>query len=760
MKKTVLMILCASILIFSCFNRHSSGRDLSRLGFYSAPERIIEKLKSAEPGYREHYMLGLAHKELKQYRNAIYHFANSAFVYERKKNLRIFAGPVYQFADEFHIKSDYFDDAMFELAGIFYLFREYDHVVKFVDLMEKQPTALYREAAVLKSRALCELKKFDKAVENINDALPEFQHKGSQAILRIRLASTYGQMQDNKKALDEYFRVIDLDPDSWRSSIASGQITEILKGFRYDLTPAQKLSLGISLYHARKYPAASAMISDALSAPGMKDGSDNATIYLIKTFVRTRQYNQSQSLVDRQKKRTDYHLFARTEADELWASGQHAMAVQKYRQLASSSTESAKDALKRIVLYTEERKLPGFQNLLREYISRYPADENADLFSWLLARSYIRARDFSSARTVIDEYLVRMPGGKYSDHMRFWQYKIHSMSGKREEALGTLRDMSVKNPDSSYTWILLDQLSHDPSMADSTQKLDECSTDECRLLYNALLTVAEKDLEKRDERIRKYLSGDTRPYRDFENRIESLKLTSDNAGTLKRLGKYFAIGHIDAVNREISVLPDDDETKQDIHTALAHFSGKYHNYYLSAYSTVQLLNSLKLENNMMLMHRNTIRRLYPEAFSSCVKKYSGKYNISRATLYAVIRSESFYNNEALSPAGAVGLMQLMPSTARAIAREIGETSYNLRRPCTSVKFGAHHLAWLNRTYGGKIELMIAAYNAGPGNLQKWQDKFQTDDIHLFTELVPFDETRYYILRTKKNLLQGELAYGK
>ena len=759
MGRTLLTAICSCIIAMSC-GRQAPGRDLPRLGFYYPPERIIEKLKDVEPGFREHYMLGLAHKELKQHRNAIFHFANSAFVYERKKNLRIFAGPVYQFADEFHIKSDYYDDAMYELAGMFYLFREYDHVVKFVDLMDRQPTALYRDAAVLKSRALCELKKFDLAAESINALLPEYPQKSSQALLRIRLASTWNQAGDSAKALEEYFRVIDLDPESWRAGIAAGQITEILKATARALTPAQKLSLGKALYHARSYSAASAIISEALSAPSLKEGRDDATIYLIKSYVRERRLPQAQALVAGTRKRPDHHLFARAEADTLWFSGQKAAAVQKYRVLASSSTESAKDALKRVVLYTEERKLPGFQDLLREYMTRFPGDENSDLFSWLLARSYIRARDFSSALPVITAHLAGMPDGKYSDHMRFWLYKISTMKGERDTALSALRDMTVKNPDSSYTWILLDLLSRDPVAADAGEKLRSCDRDECRQMYHALLTLGEKDLAKRDVRIRNVNPGNTRAYNDFESRIAGPSLSSDSASALRRLKKYFEIGNIDAVNREVSALPDDDDTTLDTHTALAHFAGRYGNHYLSAYSTVQLLNALKIDTNLFLMHRDTIRRLYPEAFPKCVKKYSEKYTISRATLYAVIRSESFYNNEALSPAGAVGLMQLMPATARAIARELGESSYNLKKPCTSVKYGAHNLAWLDKTYGGKIELMIAAYNAGPGNLQKWREKFNTDDIHLFTELVPFDETRYYMLRTKKNLLQGELAYGK
>jgi soluble lytic murein transglycosylase len=100
----------------------------------------------------------------------------------------------------------------------------------------------------------------------------------------------------------------------------------------------------------------------------------------------------------------------------------------------------------------------------------------------------------------------------------------------------------------------------------------------------------------------------------------------------------------------------------------------------------------------------------------------------------------------------------MPLTARGIARETGITDYNLKDPCTSIKFGAHYIAWLDRYYKGQIELMVAGYNAGAGNVDTWLKRFKDKDIDYISEFTPYPETRDYIFRTKKFMIQYRAAY--
>lgn len=104
--------------------------------------------------------------------------------------------------------------------------------------------------------------------------------------------------------------------------------------------------------------------------------------------------------------------------------------------------------------------------------------------------------------------------------------------------------------------------------------------------------------------------------------------------------------------------------------------------------------------------------VYPLKYEDIVRKYAGQYGVEPALIAAIIYKESGFNPNAQSPAGATGLMQLMPATAAGLAKRIGVTGYNLRDPDTSIMFGTTHFAGLMGRYKSNVELALAAYNGG------------------------------------------------
>lgn len=121
-------------------------------------------------------------------------------------------------------------------------------------------------------------------------------------------------------------------------------------------------------------------------------------------------------------------------------------------------------------------------------------------------------------------------------------------------------------------------------------------------------------------------------------------------------------------------------------------------------------------------------------------------------LMAVARRESAFNPQARSAAGALGLMQLLPGTARDMARASGqplEMAQQLFDPATNVELGSRYLAHLLDRYGGNRVLALAAYNAGPSRVDRWLDESNAP-FDVFIESIPFHETREYV--------QAVLAY--
>lgn len=146
------------------------------------------------------------------------------------------------------------------------------------------------------------------------------------------------------------------------------------------------------------------------------------------------------------------------------------------------------------------------------------------------------------------------------------------------------------------------------------------------------------------------------------------------------------------------------------------------------------------------------RLMYPVLERTTLIESSKKYKLDPALVASVIRQESNFNPRATSPVGARGLMQLMPPVGRTIAKGQGIAGYtdeSLYDPAINIKLGTQHLSGLFRKTP-QIERVLAAYNAGESRVAKWIQKAGSDDPELFTERIPFVETRDYVRSIVRN----------
>ena len=127
---------------------------------------------------------------------------------------------------------------------------------------------------------------------------------------------------------------------------------------------------------------------------------------------------------------------------------------------------------------------------------------------------------------------------------------------------------------------------------------------------------------------------------------------------------------------------------------------------------------------------------------------------------ALIRQESNFNPQATSPAGARGLMQLMPDVGKGLAASQGISPWDadmLYQPATNIKLGTAHLRGLVRKYPEVVKV-LAAYNAGEARVEKWSTKTGANDAELFTERIPFVETRDYVRIILRNRAYYQALY--
>jgi soluble lytic murein transglycosylase len=138
--------------------------------------------------------------------------------------------------------------------------------------------------------------------------------------------------------------------------------------------------------------------------------------------------------------------------------------------------------------------------------------------------------------------------------------------------------------------------------------------------------------------------------------------------------------------------------------------------------------------------------LYPVAFRESVSRHASGAGISDHLTFALIRAESTFSPAALSPVGAVGLMQLMPATAQETAKGMNEviTKSRLHRPDLNVKIGTRYLKQLLVRFNGDVVSAVAAYNAGAGPVQRWRKRYPSLREDEFIESIPYPETREYV----------------
>jgi soluble lytic murein transglycosylase len=137
------------------------------------------------------------------------------------------------------------------------------------------------------------------------------------------------------------------------------------------------------------------------------------------------------------------------------------------------------------------------------------------------------------------------------------------------------------------------------------------------------------------------------------------------------------------------------------------------------------------------------RLWYPLRYTSIVRGHAANYHLDPALLAAVIETESKFNADAHSSAGAVGLMQLTPTTAKGIAQYTGGHNFrvsDLRNPEINVRYGAWYLRHLLDRYHQNEQLALAAYNAGEDNVDRWQRE------HVG---IQFSETRDYVSKVER-----------
>jgi soluble lytic murein transglycosylase len=225
---------------------------------------------------------------------------------------------------------------------------------------------------------------------------------------------------------------------------------------------------------------------------------------------------------------------------------------------------------------------------------------------------------------------------------------------------------------------------------------------------------------------------------------EFIKSVELNPG-IQRAREFYLLNDFSAASREwmhtMRYLPE-----QELVAAgrLADSWG-WHRQAIQTMSDAQLWNELQIR--------------FPIVNRENVKNAARQTSLNEHYIYAVTRQESAFKTDAKSPSGAIGLMQLLPATAKAVAKKSGLSfkQKDLLEPEKNITLGSRYLSQLLSTFDGNRILATAAYNAGPTRVKKWLNK---EDNHklaydVWIETIPYKETRNYV----QNIMAFSVIYG-
>ncbi|NIU98550.1 MAG: transglycosylase SLT domain-containing protein, partial [Nitrospinaceae bacterium] len=177
--------------------------------------------------------------------------------------------------------------------------------------------------------------------------------------------------------------------------------------------------------------------------------------------------------------------------------------------------------------------------------------------------------------------------------------------------------------------------------------------------------------------------------------------------------------------------------------------------YSDSVRLLQLYRDYRSKENEKDLSHKFWRFFFPLAYADIIQSKSSKHDIDPYFVKGLIRQESLFDTGSLSPAGARGLMQIMPETGKKLySQEAGGKPFeleDLHDPGFNIHLGIKYLGQLKQRFGNNGTYTLISYNAGPHVLKKWLIRFKDlDDEDVFIESIPYPETRRYVKHVLRN----------
>lgn len=466
-------------------------------------------------------------------------------------------------------------------------------------------------------------------------------------------------------------------------------------------TPQELLKRGTALYDQRRYDKALKTLRSIDTRDEKKDLVDRVSLKIGQTLLKARRYQEAEQtlaeLVAREPKRETQAEAARLLARALEKRGHDEEAFAAYTRVAElypDSDEADYSLLDAAFLRKFQRKPAEAAAILTKMLETYPSTRLKQRATWELGWNSYLAGNYRAAA----EQFGKLAGNDdYRERALYWLGRSLAASGDVPGAKESHATLAKEFPHGFYTLQL-------PRETGNT---------------------GEASLPK--------FTGDpltNLPRPEGYDRVKAL----------------IALGMTEDALRELSAAKKKNgKGKNTPALARLYLDAGNYNGAMGLFTTGLKKTGPEEKTSWAI--------LYPRAFADVMDRHAADAGVSPSLAYAIMRSESSFNPGATSPVGARGLMQLMPDTAAKMVKEREFKAESLYDPDLNIRLGTKHLKDLLLQYNGNLVAVIASYNAGGSNVNRWLKTYAGLATDEFIESIPFGETRDYV---KKVLATAEL----
>ncbi len=413
-------------------------------------------------------------------------------------------------------------------------------------------------------------------------------------------------------------------------------------------------------------------------------------------------------------------------------------------------SEWADDALFFIAnIYREEgdkkKALLVYERLSREY----PDSRFADSAIWWRAWSLYTANDYRKAELTLQELINHYPHSLLVNQSRYWQGRAAEKMGSPVRAAAYFEEVLKNGPYTYYGY----------RAAERKRRLEAAIAD---------LKTASTISVNIDDVCGGTVSGD-----DPKNSIDIDEVPPEWTGETRQVLaedpvyhktlELMSLGMKKEAASELWTLQGSVPHKKGMSMALSKAFFDLGDYYRSLQLVLRSYERY-LERPREGAPEDLWLLAYPQGYWESIISYARKYGQDPYYIAAIVRQESRFSSEALSPAGARGLMQVMPNTGEWVAKQIKLASFDrgkLFDADTGINVGTWYIGYLMKQFKGDPLLVAAAYNAGPDAVTAWLTKYGSNrDRDAFVEEIPYAETRGYVKKVLRNYGEYRRIYGK